>query len=85
MFLFLVMRGKKSGRELQWVSYLRPAGDKDVELRSKRLKRTLIFQETTLHNDKISYCYVHSGSLCPFPIAGSEGHLGVASKYFPAL
>lgn len=76
---------KKSARELQLVSHLRPAGDKDVELHSKRLERSLIFQEITLHNNKIFHCYVHSGSLCPFPLAGSEGHLGVASKYFPAL
>lgn len=82
---FLSWGEKKSARELQWVSYLRAAGDKDGELRSKRLKRSLIFQETTLHNNKIFHCYVHSGSLCPFPLAGSEGHLGVASKYFPVL
>lgn len=64
---------------------IRPAGDKDVELCSKRLKRSLIFQEITLHNKKIFHCYVHSWSLRPFPLAGSEGHLGTASKYFPAL
>lgn len=85
VFLLLVLEWKESARELQLVPYLRPAGDKDVELCSKRLKRRLLFQEITLHNNKTFHCYVHSGSLRPFPVAGSEGHLGAASKYFPAL
>lgn len=50
---------------------------------SKRLKRSLLFKEIALHNNTIFHCYVHSGSLRPFPLAASEGHLGAASKYFP--